>query len=82
MTHAEEYAKIISNSDIDYVEIKAYMFVGDSRNRLEWENMPKSVDIQEFAHKVAEYSGLAVIDEVEKSRVLLLGDKKPKKYNN
>lgn len=82
MTHAEEYAKIISNSDIDYVEIKAYMFVGDSRNRLEWENMPKSVDIQEFARKVAEHSGLDIIDEVEKSRVLLLGDKKPKKYNN
>ena len=82
MTRAEEYAKIISNSDIDYVEIKAYMFVGDSRNRLEWENMPKSVDIQEFAGKVAEHSGLDVIDEVEKSRVLLLGDKKPKKYNN
>lgn len=44
--------------------------------------MPKSVDIQEFARKVAEHSGLDIIDEVEKSRVLLLGDKKPKKYNN
>lgn len=82
MCNAEEYAKIISKCDIDYVEIKAYMFVGDSRNRLEWENMPKTVDIQKFASDVAMHAGLDVIDEVEKSRVLLLGDKKPKKYNN
>jgi tRNA wybutosine-synthesizing protein 1 len=82
MNNPEEYAKIISKCDIDYVEIKAYMFVGDSRNRLEWENMPKTVDIQEFAECVARESGLNVIDEVEKSRVLLLGDKKPVKYNN
>lgn len=82
MNNPEEYAKIISQCDIDYVEIKAYMFVGDSRNRLEWENMPKTVDIQKFANSVAEHAGLEVIDEVEKSRVLLLGDKKPVKYNN
>lgn len=82
MTHASEYAKIIENSDIDYVEIKAYMFVGDSRNRLEWENMPKSVDIQKFAQDVANETSMEIIDEVEKSRVLLLGDKKPHKYNN
>lgn len=79
MTNTDEYAKIISNADIDYVEIKAYMFVGDSRNRLEWENMPKTVDIQNFAQEVAEKSGLEIVDEVEKSRVLLLGDKKPTK---
>lgn len=82
MNNPEEYAKIISKCDVDYVEIKAYMFVGDSRNRLEWENMPKTVDLQNFAHEVAEHAGLEVIDEVEPSRVLLLGDEKPVKYNN
>lgn len=82
MNNPEEYAKIISKCDIDYVEIKAYMFVGDSRNRLEWENMPKTVDLQNFANEVAKHAGLEVIDEVEPSRVLLLGDKKPVKYNN
>lgn len=82
MVHPDEYAKIIENSDIDYVEIKAYMFVGDSRKRLEWENMPKTVDIQQFAQDIADKTSLDIIDEVEKSRVLLLGDKKPRKYNN
>ncbi|OED30574.1 4-demethylwyosine synthase TYW1 [Methanosphaera sp. WGK6] len=82
MIHTEEYAKIIENSDIDYVEIKAYMFVGDSRNRLEWENMPKTIDIQQFAQDIADKTSFDIIDEVEKSRVLLLGDKKPGKYNN
>ena len=78
----EEYAKIIEKADVDYVEIKAYMFVGDSRNRLQWENMPKTVDIQEFAQSIAEKTSMDIIDEVEKSRVLLLGEKKPGKYNN
>ena len=82
MIHTEEYAKIIEKADIDYVEIKAYMFVGDSRNRLQWENMPKTVDIQEFAQSIAEKTSMNIIDEVEKSRVLLLGEKKPGKYNN
>lgn len=82
MTNPEEYAKIIDKADVDYVEIKAYMYVGDSRERLKWENMPKTVDIQNFATEVAKNCGMEIIDEVEKSRVLLLGDKKPKKYNN
>ena len=82
MIHTEEYAKIIEKADVDYVEIKAYMFVGDSRNRLQWENMPKTVDIQEFAQSIAEKTSMDIIDEVEKSRVLLLGEKKPGKYNN
>ncbi|WP_304124088.1 4-demethylwyosine synthase TYW1 [Methanosphaera cuniculi] len=82
MTNPEEYAKIIDKTDVDYVEIKAYMYVGDSRERLKWENMPKTVDIQNFASEVAKNCGMEIIDEVEKSRVLLLGDKTPKKYNN
>lgn len=82
MLNTDEYAKIIDKADVDYVEIKAYMFVGDSRNRLEWENMPTTAQLNEFAYDIAEKSGLDIIDEVEKSRVLLLGDKKPQKYNN
>lgn len=82
MTNPEDFAKIIDKADIDYVEIKAYMFVGDSRNRLQWENMPKTIDIQTFAQNIADNTSMEIIDEVEKSRVLLLGDKKPKQYNN
>lgn len=82
MLNTDEYAKIIEKTDIDYVEIKAYMFVGDSRNRLQWENMPTTQQLHDFTYKIAEETSLDVIDEVEKSRVLLLGDKKPRKYNN
>ncbi len=79
MTHAQEYADIINKYDVDYVEVKAYMYVGDSRKRLVWENMPKTVDIQEFAKEIAMNTSLDIIDEVEKSRVLLLGESKPRK---
>jgi tRNA wybutosine-synthesizing protein 1 len=44
--------------------------------------MPTTAQLNKFAYDIAEKSGLDVIDEVEKSRVLLLGDKKPQKYNN
>ncbi|MCD7781861.1 MAG: 4-demethylwyosine synthase TYW1 [Methanosphaera sp.] len=81
MVHPEEYAKIINKYDVDYVEIKAYMYVGDSRNRLKWENMPKTVDMHEFTKSIADNTSLGIINEVEKSRVLLLGSKQPKKYN-
>ena len=58
------------------------MFVGDSRNRLKWENMPTTKQLHDFAYDVATKAGLDVLSEVEKSRVLLLGDKLPTKYNN
>ncbi len=79
MTHADEYAKIINKYDIDYVEIKAYMYVGNSRERLVWENMPKTVDLEQFTNDVAENTSLDIIDEVDKSRVFLLGESKPRK---
>lgn len=82
MIKPEQYAKIIEKADIDYVEVKAYMFVGNSRNRLQWENMPKTDDMRQFSQEIADNCSMDIIDEVLKSRVLLLGDKKPTKYNN
>jgi tRNA wybutosine-synthesizing protein 1 len=73
MQKAEEYADIIKRSSPDFVEIKAYMFVGYSRKRLQWENMPSNQEIYDFADSVAEKCGLEIIDKAYESRVVLVG---------
>ncbi len=72
MQNVDEYAEIIKRSSPDFVEIKAYMFVGYSRKRLEWENMPSNQEIYDFADSVAEKCGLEIKDKAYESRVVLL----------
>ena len=71
--YPELYAKILDNSEVDYVEVKAYMFIGGSRQRLSLENMPRHYEVREFADKIMENSSLyRYHDEQESSRVILL----------
>jgi len=72
MSHAEEYARIIQESNPDFVEIKAYMYVGSSRERLKFDNMPKNKDIRDFAQQIASLCGREIVDESFASRVVLL----------
>lgn len=75
MRNEEDYAKLINKSNADYIELKAYMFVGSSRERLSIENMPRHDEIKEFADKICKLTGLKNIDEKEDSRVVLLAEK-------
>ncbi|MBL7206405.1 MAG: 4-demethylwyosine synthase TYW1 [Candidatus Aenigmarchaeota archaeon] len=75
MTKVEEYAKLIEKANVDWIEIKAYMWVGESRNRLKEENMPTHNDIQEFSKQIAEKIEMDIIDEQKESRVCLLAEK-------
>lgn len=72
MTQPEEYARIIERSNPDFVEIKAYMYVGNSRKRLQFNNMPRSKDIQDFTASVAESCNMEIVNESAESRVVLL----------
>jgi tRNA wybutosine-synthesizing protein 1 len=72
MTLPEEYARIIEKSNPDYVEIKAYMYVGNSRERLQFNNMPRNQDIHDFADKIAELCNRKIVNESRESRVVLL----------
>lgn len=72
MVHPEEYARIIEQSDPDFVEIKAYMYVGSSRDRLTFENMPRSHDLESFAQEIASLCGRKIVDKSSESRVVLL----------
>jgi tRNA wybutosine-synthesizing protein 1 len=72
MSHPEEYARLIERSNPDFVEIKAYMYVGNSRKRLEFSNMPRNQDIYDFASSIAELCGREIVNESRESRVVLL----------
>ena len=68
----EGLAKLVQKGYPTYVEVKAYMNVGYSRYRLTKENMPKHVEVRDFAKKLAERIGYEVVDEQISSRVVLL----------
>ncbi len=73
MIHPELYAEMFKTIKANFYELKGYMWVGHSRERLEISNMPMHQEIREFAQKVIEHNPeLKVIDEKEASRVVLL----------
>ncbi|MDI6645305.1 MAG: 4-demethylwyosine synthase TYW1 [Methanobacteriaceae archaeon] len=72
MQNAKEYADIIKSSGPEFVEIKAYMYVGYSRKRLKLENMPSFMDVKDFSEKISQYCGYELINSSEDSRVVLL----------
>ena len=72
MIKPERYALLIKKYKPQYVEVKAYMWVGYSKKRLNIENMPLHAEIKEFAKKVAKFSAYKVADEKKESRVVLL----------
>jgi tRNA wybutosine-synthesizing protein 1 len=81
MTDVEGYAKLIKKACPDFVEVKAYMFVGHSRLNLTLKNMPLHEEVVEFSKKVSEATGLKIADEKENSRVVLLTNKAKRKLS-
>lgn len=72
MKDMKDYAKLIEKTNPTYAEPKAYMYVGFSRLRLGFENMPSWLEIRDFATRLAEETGYHVVDESQESRVALL----------
>jgi tRNA wybutosine-synthesizing protein 1 len=68
----ERYASILQESGASFVEIKGYMYLGYSRNRLARENMPEHALVRSFAEKVAATCDYRFKDENELSRVVVL----------
>ncbi len=66
------YARLISRTEPTYIEPKSYMYVGYSRERLGFANMPTRREVYQFSSKLAELTGYRIIDESPNSRVVLL----------
>lgn len=72
MMDPKGYAELIKRSNPDFIEIKAYMYVGSSRERLTLENMPSNREINSFAESVAELCDREIVNSAFESRVVLL----------
>jgi tRNA wybutosine-synthesizing protein 1 len=72
MLEPEKYAKLIEKALPDFLEIKSFMSVGFSRQRLLYSVMPSHEEIKEFAEKIADSTGYKIADEKRDSRVVLL----------
>ncbi len=72
MISPEGYARIIELAEPDYVELKSYMHLGFSRNRLNRDSMPSHEEVLDFSKKVATVLGYSIADESQNSRVVLL----------
>jgi tRNA wybutosine-synthesizing protein 1 len=68
----EMYAAILQDSGAQFAEVKGYMYLGYSRNRLLRENMPEHAYVRSFAEKIAMACDYRFKDENILSRVICL----------
>ncbi|MBI2572347.1 4-demethylwyosine synthase TYW1 [Candidatus Woesearchaeota archaeon] len=79
-TDFQGYADLIHKGSSDFIEIKSYMFVGPSQQRLKKENMPLHEEIVTFTQELVKYlPDYEIVSEHIPSRVVMLAKKKYKK---
>ncbi len=67
-----QYAKLINLGEPDFIEVKGYMHIGLSRERLSPDNATPQSEIRAFGQKIASLTGYYLVDEQTESRVVLL----------
>ena len=71
------FASIFERSNAHFIELKSYMHIGRSTNRLEYENMVEMDDVREFSKQIVNHSDrFQVMDESQVSRIVVLQNKK------
>lgn len=75
----EKYAELIKKGHPDFIEVKSYMFVGESRERLKEENMPIHEEIVIFCKALVQFlPDWEIVSEHIPSRVVMFAKKKLK----
>jgi tRNA wybutosine-synthesizing protein 1 len=72
MNNIEGYACLVDKSNATYIEPKAAMSVGAARTRFGYDKMAWFREIQEFARELADASSYDIIDEHDRSNIVLL----------
>ena len=73
MISPEKYAELIKIADPDGIEVKAYMWVGYSRQRLKLSSMPNHDEIKDFAEQLNSFlPNYKITKQKVRSRVILL----------
>ena len=68
-----EFSKMLSKASPHFVEIKSYMHIGRSINRLDYENMLEIEEVKEFSNEIVNHSKIfSIMDESIASRIVIL----------
>ena len=68
----KQWSDVVWTMKPEFLEIKSYMHLGDSRQRLARENMPDFEEIKQWSEAFAKQSGYIVKDFSRPSRIMLL----------
>ena len=80
MTDLGGYASLITRGNPDFIELKAYMWVGASQHRLKRENMPLHEDVLAFTKELQQHlPEYELVTEHIPSRAVLMAKRKFKK---
>ena len=72
-----EYAEMVKEANPHFVELKSYMHVGRSTNRLEYSNTLDMDEVRHFASEITNKSKIfSVMDESTVSRIVVLQNQK------
>lgn len=73
--YIKDFAKLIKNAKPDFIEVKSYMAIGFSRERLGYSLMLSHNEIRNYSKKLVKElkSGYKILDEHKLSRVVLIG---------
>lgn len=77
--YIKEYSNLIKKANPLFVEVKGFMSVGFSRQRLGYETMPNMDEVKDFAYLLAKSLSMSILDKHEYSRIFLLGKSKDKR---
>ncbi len=67
------FAKMVKRANTNFIELKSYMHIGRSTNRLEHSHMLEMDEVRYIASKLAEQSGIfSIMDESFVSRIVVL----------
>lgn len=78
----KNFACMFEKAEPDFIEIKAYMFLGDSRKRLIYENMPVHTHVKNYAEKIAIFLPNYFIQDEDKLSRIVLFKRKDTVYEN
>jgi tRNA wybutosine-synthesizing protein 1 len=72
MDATAEFAELDKIAKPDFIECKAYEFVGPSRTRMSWDNVPSPEEVATFSEEIAAGTGYGLEDFNRHSRVALV----------
>ncbi len=78
----DEYAKLFEKSKADFIEIKGYRFLGESRKRLKFENMPMHEYVGEWCGKFGKHLKNYCYESEDRLSRIVLFKRKDSKYEN